>query len=201
MPGFLIATAYLLQSLYQLEKWPKWTQKIALEKRVTITAIATISVLSPILITFPFTKSVSYGEGNAVAAMCTGMPQRSMILWLGIAGKELVMPTRVFCHDVKALSHTPSGRRINKSVPDTKSLREFARIAISENRTPLVGFYGYENEFFDYSYNEFTLVSTQNYSNLEHVLNMFPRKTTDTNIDVYVGQITKEGGIRPLLEK
>lgn len=193
MPGMVIAAAYCMQYVWNA-KWPKRLKFF--DKKVTLTAIATLMVVAPLLFTAPFIRATSYGQLHSIDALCKEMSSRSTVLWFGIAGKELPMSTRIFCDDVQGLYYVYSGGG-ERVFPSREDLAEYAAIAREEGRTPLVGFYGYEADVMPYELDDFTHVATQEYDNLESVVHRPPLQSNKSTIAIYVGYVNDDGSIKP----
>lgn len=193
MPGMVIAAAFAMQYLWNI-RWPKRLK--TLDQKITLAVIATLMTVAPLLFTAPFLRATSYGQQHSIDALCEELSPGSTILWFGIAGKELPMPTRVFCNDIQGLYYVYSGGG-DRLFPTTADLIEYASIARSEGRAPLVGFYGYEAEYMPYDISNFTHVATEEYFNLETVVHRPPLQSNKSTIEVYVGSVNPDGSITP----
>lgn len=196
MPGLVVMAVWLLQYIYENFSVIKLSKfRISLESKKLVCVVATVLVMSPMLITFPFTNKTPFAEYQGAQAFCRAMPSNAAVLWLGLARREAVMFTRTLC-DFPSVGFY--GDTYSDQKPSQKQLIEYANLAKSKGRTPIVAFYAQDLQRVATSRDKFTSVVDIQFQNIEVVKGVFPNEMTQSHDLLMAGRVLPNGTVVPI---
>ena len=192
IPGLAVFAAVALERLSKVQ--PR--RLLGADGNVVAAVLATLAVISPLIISANFLFVRPLAQLPRAYDICAALPERPIVLWVGEARAQALMPTRTFC-DVPVLGY--GGAVFNHSAPSTRYMQQFAAKAEAQGLVPVVGLYGHQTSLLDRT--EDPQLSTAHVStikDLERPIFRPPHQTLKREVSVLFGQVTQDGTIVPL---
>lgn len=193
IPGFVLFAMWMFERLFEKKTLSLRGHTFNLE--IITTVLVTISVMSPLFITYPFLLRKEHaGELSQVQAVCNSASKNAVIVWAGESSAFAVQPTRAIC------SNDSLGLGIKPDLDQNKQLMSgLANKAQANNREVIIGFYGDDANRLPLTTDRTSyLISAITYNEIEHTYKRAPRNMTNISREVYLGKLDHNGVIIPL---
>lgn len=194
IPGFVLLGMWIYEMLFEKKYLQFRGRTYNLELIVTV--LATVSVLSPLFVTYPFTfRRLYVPELAQMRSICAREPRSTVIIWVGEARLFAVQPTRTICgNDSLGLPLAGDTKAINQT-----QLAELARHAQDHHLHVVIGFFGQESASLPVDKPvKAMLVSSISYHEIEHTYKRAPRNVITLDRSVFMGKLTPSGLVVPL---
>jgi len=190
MPGLAIFAAYLVA-----EHAGKLLPKHRNMRLLSEGALVALIIATPLQVAAPFLREKVLDQQPAIAGVCEALPDKSVILWLGMARLEAVQPTRAYCGAEAYGYHLGENDK-----PSKATLEEIAQKVRAEGKTPIVGSYSEQLEGLMSKQNQeaMTQVVGVQYADIVSTLTSAPSQVKEKQRPISLGVIGKNGDIAQL---
>ena len=157
----------------------------------TLATIAVLAIAVPLTTSYPFLRIRMYVPQYAqIKDICSRLPNKSAVLWVGGFNKSAVQTTRAYC-DI------PSAGYYN---PTKEKLAEIASDVGKNKRTLILAVAGHQLGAVHDGAENLTLVSNINFYSMAITLNNPPKNYVESNRSVYLGVVDLAGETKKLKE-
>lgn len=192
-PGFILLGMLAFEYMYQKNK-TKW-RKHTIDLKMTATVLATLSVASPLFVSYPFVVSKLYvPELDQAQTICSKLPKDSTMVWVGEARFFATQPTRAICGNDSLGLNLPMNTASSQSI-----LQSLAQKAKDAGKQIIIGLYPEDAKNLGYAESIDPLtVSKITYNEIEHTYIRFPRNLLDLDRTILMGKLQPDGTIVPI---
>ena len=192
-PGFVLLGMLVFEYMYQKNK-TKW-RKHTIDLKMTATVLATLSVASPLFISYPFVVSKLYvPELDQTQTICSKLPKDSTVVWVGEARFFATQPTRAICGNDSLGLNLPMSSAASQSL-----LQNLAQKGKDADKQIIIGLYPDDAKNLGYAESIGALtVSKITYNEIEHTYIRFPRNLIELDRTILLGKLLPDGTIVPI---
>lgn len=190
IPGIAIFGALGLAWLYE-----KKSKLLGVGTKTLVPILATLAITFPLMVSYPLIFLRTFeSQLSQVRDICSvTSEERTVILWAGVAGRNLVQPLYEVCGvDSFAIETTMKGSKIDKEF-----LRTVAGVAGAKGYNTLLGIYGNQTTELLSSdqTNSMTTVSAIRFLDYEHTLVRPPVAVEKNDRIIQLGRIGLDGAL------
>lgn len=190
LPGFAVLGFMLIGRLYDR---PALTVRgHSLHPQVLATMLATLAVIGPLFVSFPFLVTRTYAPQLAqIEYVCSQAPDDAVVVWAGKTKDFAMQPTQAFCG-------LPSVG-IEPGADAAKVLPEVAAAAERQGRRVVIGVKEADLAAIPEQYRP-SLTSRHRiaYADLEQTYKKFPRNRILLEQTILLGEVSADGSITPI---
>lgn len=195
IPGFVLLGMMAFGELYAKSKI-KWRGR-KYNVQVATIVLVTLSVVSPIFISYPFAINRLYaGELAQLQTVCDKLPDKTTVVWIGESRDFSTQSTRALCgNDSLGLALATD----NNPEATKQQLIELHNKAQASGINIIVGFYATDIASIPTDATKESLtVSSLRFNEIEHTYIRFPRNLIDLERTIMMGKIQPDGTIAPV---